>query len=141
MDPWTTLELSRGAPLSEARAAWRAAARRHHPDVGGDAAKFRAARAAWEAIRSTLATDRPDRCAPAPEPWTHARAVRHLVELDDVEIESFDDGTTGIAGVGGVAWLSDEELEWDDVPVPWSVMDDRIMEDLIELLLGVADAA
>ena len=39
-DPWETLGVPHGASPQEVRAAWRRAARRAHPDVGGDPAVF-----------------------------------------------------------------------------------------------------
>ncbi len=51
MDPYETLGVAPGAPSRDVRRAFRAAALRWHPDrPGGDAAKFRAARQAYEML-------------------------------------------------------------------------------------------
>jgi hypothetical protein len=49
-DAYAVLGLQRGASDAEVRAAWRDAARRTHPDVGGDAVAFRRAREAYEIL-------------------------------------------------------------------------------------------
>jgi hypothetical protein len=49
-DAYAVLGLTRGASDDEVRAAWRDAARRTHPDVGGDAVAFRRAREAYEIL-------------------------------------------------------------------------------------------
>jgi len=49
-DAYAVLGLERGATDAEVRAAWRDAARRTHPDVGGDAVAFRRAREAYEIL-------------------------------------------------------------------------------------------
>lgn len=48
--PYTTLGLSPGASKSEVKRAYRALARRHHPDSGGDEAIFAEVTAAYEEI-------------------------------------------------------------------------------------------
>jgi len=134
VDPWKTLGVAPHAPFEVVKSAWRAAARRSHPDRGGCAGRFKAVQAAWDSVQRTYRTGSGAGEASS-VPWTHARAVRHFAQFD-VDLESFGDGTTGIAGAGGVAWLSDEGLEWDGFVVPWSVLDDGIMDDAVELLLG-----
>ena len=67
--------------------------------------------------------------------WSHARCVRQLAEVDGLEFDSFDDGTTGVAGAGGVAWISDEGIEWDGFVVEWWDVDDGIVADLVEVLV------
>jgi hypothetical protein len=49
-DAYAVLGLARGATEAQVRAAWRDAARRTHPDVGGDAVAFRRAREAYEIL-------------------------------------------------------------------------------------------
>jgi hypothetical protein len=49
-DAYAVLGLTRAATEAEVRAAWRDAARRTHPDVGGDAVAFRRAREAYEIL-------------------------------------------------------------------------------------------
>jgi hypothetical protein len=49
-DPYTDLGLSKKASATEARAAYLRLAREHHPDRGGDPAKFRKAKEAYEEI-------------------------------------------------------------------------------------------
>ncbi len=152
MNAWTTLGVDPGTPIAGVRSAWRVAARRHHPDLGGDAAAFMAAQDAWEAIKKAQPPPAPSGRAATPEqtaasepakatavkPWNHARAVRYVVALDeDIDVETFEDGTTGIAGADGVlVWLSEEELEVDGYPVPWTVVDDKIIADALEILFG-----
>jgi hypothetical protein len=53
-DAYAVLGLARGATEVEVRAAWRDAARRTHPDVGGDAVAFRRARGAYEILIDPL---------------------------------------------------------------------------------------
>ena len=48
--PYRLLGLTHAAPLAAVRAAFAAAARRHHPDRGGNAQAFAAARAAYETL-------------------------------------------------------------------------------------------
>lgn len=49
-DPFQTLGLGKTASVREARAAYLRVAAEHHPDRGGDAAKFRKAKEAYEEI-------------------------------------------------------------------------------------------
>ena len=51
LDCFDILEVSSGASLEECRTAWRRMAKTHHPDVGGDAERFKLVGAAWDAIR------------------------------------------------------------------------------------------
>jgi hypothetical protein len=138
MDPWAAPGVKSGASPASVRRAWRAAARSHHPDRGGDATAFKAAHAAWLVLRSGTATT-PARgeaevAEAEPRGWSHLRAVRRLVELDDVDVEALDDGTTGFYGAGAVVWCSDEGLEWEGFRLPWFMIDDSIMDDAAELL-------
>src|SRR5437588_9331338 len=59
--PWAVLGLDEGASLDEVTHAFRARAKRSHPDVAGDRAEFEAVRAAFEAVRP-LAPRRPRPC-------------------------------------------------------------------------------
>jgi hypothetical protein len=151
MDPRRVLGLALGAGPAEARAAWRAAARRHHPDRGGDPARFIAVKRAWRDLQVELKSDAvgrkdsghgEDRSRPAPpgppEPWTYGRAVRYLVRRVEADIEAMDDGTTGVAG-REIVWLSDAGLEWEGFLVPWDLVDDQIMGDVVELLVVGAE--
>jgi hypothetical protein len=52
--PWSVLGLSPGAPLSEVKRAFRKRALETHPDRGGDAEQFRAARWAYEKLLAKL---------------------------------------------------------------------------------------
>ncbi len=49
-DPYAVLGLSRGATLAEVRRAWRQKALLHHPDRGGSAEDFMAAKRAYDTI-------------------------------------------------------------------------------------------
>lgn len=49
-DPYLVLGVRRGIDEDGLRQAWREAARRHHPDTGGDAEKFKQSQWAFEAI-------------------------------------------------------------------------------------------
>jgi hypothetical protein len=49
-DPWGVLGLQPGVPPELVKAVWKAWARKLHPDVGGDEARFRTARAAYERL-------------------------------------------------------------------------------------------
>ena len=139
LDPWKVLGLEPGASLAEARVAWRAMALRHHPDRGGEPAAFIAAKEAWRQLQhaapaSVRGDDRRAKTRPrSGDPWTHARAVRYLVERVEADVETLDDGTTGLAA-SELVWLSKAGLEWEDFVVPWDSVDDQIMDDLVELL-------
>lgn len=50
-DPWRVLGLPPGSPLDQARSRFRALAREHHPDRGGDPEQMRKFIRAWHAIR------------------------------------------------------------------------------------------
>lgn len=52
MDPYAVLGVTRGASADELKAAYRAALKRHHPDAGGDPARFREVNQAWEEIHN-----------------------------------------------------------------------------------------
>lgn len=52
---WEILSVSQGATKAEIMAAFRALARIHHPDVGGDAEDFKRIRTAYEAGMKTAA--------------------------------------------------------------------------------------
>ncbi len=69
-------------------------------------------------------------------PWNHARCVRHLARIDGLEFDPLEDGSTGVAGAGDVAWLTDEGIEWDGFVVGWALVDDGIVGDLVEVLVG-----
>lgn len=51
-DPATVLGVRPGAPADEVHAAFRRAARRAHPDAGGDAESFRRLTEAYDALLS-----------------------------------------------------------------------------------------
>lgn len=51
-DPHEVLGLEKTAGVEEIRTAWREAARRHHPDAGGDAEQFKLAQWAFETLLS-----------------------------------------------------------------------------------------
>jgi hypothetical protein len=138
MDPWAVLGVKPETSPASVRRAWRAAARRHHPDRGGDPGAFKGARAAWEILSSgsltTPAAAQREAVQPEPQAWDRLRAVRRLIEVGDVDVETMDDGTTGFFGAGEVVWCSDEGLDWDGFVVRWSRLDDSIMESAAELL-------
>ena len=50
-DPYRTLFVLPGAPKSVVTAAWKALARDHHPDVGGDPERFKELQAAYDLIK------------------------------------------------------------------------------------------
>ena len=67
-DPRTAYEVlgvARTASAEELRRAYRAAARRTHPDAGGDARDFRAVVRAWEAVGDPEARRRYDLSLPS----------------------------------------------------------------------------
>jgi curved DNA-binding protein CbpA len=142
-DPWEVLGAEPGASPHEVRSAWRAAVRRTHPDIGGSVAAFKEVQAAWASLQSEEGRAARGRgrtnTAPPNQPWDHARAVRHLVGLDfDFDFDDTDDGITGVAGSDGVVWLSDSDLECEEVAIPWSDVDDSIMSDVVDVLRGCA---
>lgn len=57
MDYYKTLGLERGASEDEVKRAYRKLASKHHPDKGGDTAKFQEIQAAYEAITSGKADE------------------------------------------------------------------------------------
>lgn len=65
---YAALGVDRGAPADEVRAAWRRAARRLHPDAGGDAAGFQAALRAKEVLLDPAARAAYDRLLAASGP-------------------------------------------------------------------------
>jgi hypothetical protein len=71
MDPHTILGVSRQATLEEIHIAYRAKARKHHPDTGGDAWAFKQVVAAYERLVE-LKTGRPvePEAAPRTDPPT-----------------------------------------------------------------------
>lgn len=75
-DPYQILGVSVEATADEVRAAWRMAARRLHPDVGGSAVEFATARQAYEILsdpirRSAVDASRCTSCPSDQEPdWT-----------------------------------------------------------------------
>lgn len=65
------LGLDPSATIDQAKRAWRDAAKRHHPDVGGDPELFRKSTEAWEVIKGALqpaAERRRDVPRPPPPP-------------------------------------------------------------------------
>lgn len=68
MDPYAVLGVSPGATRDEVKAAYRSALKRHHPDTGGDPAKFRAVNEAWEQIQNPRPEPEPEYTRPAPPP-------------------------------------------------------------------------
>jgi hypothetical protein len=64
MDPYAILGIPANSTIAEAKAAWRKMARKHHPDVGGNEAKFKIAKEAWEDIES----GRVNKPSPTPNP-------------------------------------------------------------------------
>ena len=49
-NPYQSLDLDRNAPPEAIRAAYRKKAREHHPDKGGDVAKFQEIQAAYDTL-------------------------------------------------------------------------------------------
>lgn len=62
-NPYATLGLPAGASREEAQQAYRKLAMKHHPDRGGDEARFKEVKAAWEQIEAGWT-------APPPSPKT-----------------------------------------------------------------------
>ena len=54
LDPYAVLGLQREADAADVKAAWRHAARQHHPDRGGDPQAFTRVRNAWELLADPL---------------------------------------------------------------------------------------
>ncbi|HET7029523.1 MAG TPA: J domain-containing protein [Candidatus Limnocylindrales bacterium] len=61
MNPYEILQVDRRADLEVIRAAYRILARRHHPDVGGDAATMAAVNEAWAILEDPMRRARHDR--------------------------------------------------------------------------------
>jgi hypothetical protein len=57
-DQWAVLWLKRGAPFSVVRAAYRAMAALHHPDIGGDEEKMKEINCAYDALCKELSDER-----------------------------------------------------------------------------------
>jgi hypothetical protein len=131
MNPWAVIDADPAEGLAGAKIAWRAAARRTHPDLGGTVEAFKEVRAAWAALREM---DPP----PAPEMWTHGRAVRHLVARGLVPLVDDDSRTTMFISEAGdwMADLSDTELDGVLWVLPWEDVDDEVIEQVVALLSG-----
>jgi len=91
-DPYEVLGISVGASQDEVRAAWLRAAKRYHPDAGGDAWMFRLAKTSYEILstggpgpsappppepQSYQSYHQPPSDAPEPEPETEAQDDVH----------------------------------------------------------------
>ncbi len=63
-DPYKLLGVSKDTPFNEIKAAYRALAKKFHPDTGGDNKKILAINAAWETIRNN---DNQIKKAPGPK--------------------------------------------------------------------------
>ena len=63
-DPYKLLGVSKDTPFNEIKAAYRALAKKFHPDTGGDNKKIIAINAAWETIRNN---DNQIKNAPGPK--------------------------------------------------------------------------
>jgi hypothetical protein len=75
-DPWAVLGLPFDANRGAAQRAFRRLAKQTHPDVGGDAAAFRAVAGAWAELGPLLPAEPEQRpVAPAP-PSPHGLAYR-----------------------------------------------------------------
>jgi hypothetical protein len=102
---YDVLGVARAATADELRAAYRARARAHHPDAGGDPALFRRVNVAWRVLGD------PDR----------RRAYDHLLATGGGDVTGLDDGAaTGAPrghGPGGAhrSWAAaDDGLSADD---------------------------
>jgi DnaJ-class molecular chaperone len=51
VDPFAVLFLTRDAPVFMIEAAWKALARQHHPDLGGNTTDFQRVKDAYEEIK------------------------------------------------------------------------------------------
>lgn len=134
---WAVLGVRRGASSGEIRRAYRASARRTHPDLGGSPAAFAEVGAAWEKLRA-----RPEVGTSA---WDHARGVRRLIERIDGADVKVDDRRrrTTFRCPGGTAILDDETVTfrftgWNAScsleNEPWEDVDDAFFESFVELL-------
>ena len=129
-DPWAVLGVERGAGPVRAKAAWRAAALRTHPDRGGSAAAFKQVQAAWATLQAF---------GEAPQdsgPWTHARAIRHLVALGFDLVPADGDSLFLNDEDHVVVHLDDEEIDTFSWSLPWGAVDDDDMSDVVQLLAG-----
>jgi hypothetical protein len=131
MNPWDVIDADPADGLAGAKIAWRAAARRTHPDLGGTVEAFKEVRAAWAALREM---DPP----PTAEVWTHGRAVRHFIACGFVPLVDDDERTTMFVAEDD-SWavdLSDAELDGVDWALPWEFVDDEIVELIANRLQG-----
>jgi len=99
-DAYAILGLPRGASEAEVRAAWRDAARRTHPDVGGDAVAFRRAREAYGILI---------------DPVQRAAHDRRLDARSAGPIEDLDERPTGAppSDPGGSARPARRDRRWE----------------------------
>jgi hypothetical protein len=77
-DAYAVLGLPRRATEADVRAAWREAARRTHPDVGGDPVAFREARAAYEILIDPVQRAAHDRLLDARNAAPSAHPAQHV---------------------------------------------------------------
>jgi hypothetical protein len=80
--PHEVLGVQPGAPVSEVRAAYRRYAIRHHPDHGGDAAKFAAGQEAYRQLAGgALGSDVPDVVVTFHRRRSASRALRRALTI------------------------------------------------------------
>lgn len=65
MNPFRILGIADNTPIDDARVVWRKLRGKYHPDQGGEEAKFKEVKAAWEAIEGGFRVAPP---APAAQP-------------------------------------------------------------------------
>jgi curved DNA-binding protein CbpA len=85
LDPWAELGVGHEASAAEVQQAWRRKAQEHHPDRGGDAARFDRARRAWTILGDPELRRRweaGERVEPGPE--QHPDALAHQLITETV---------------------------------------------------------
>ncbi len=101
MDPYKVLEVPDGASHEEIRAAFKAAARRWHPDrnrVPEAAARFKEAVAAWEILGEERSRRSYDRYRAAPKPADHQPPPGDPLPGEDVRVDLTVDLATALSG-------------------------------------------
>lgn len=96
MNPYEVLGVDRDAGVAKIKAAYRALSREHHPDKGGDEAKFLEIKEAFDILSDSARRERYDRTGRTDADRVTPEAIRSAMEvmIDTVINAERPDGTT-----------------------------------------------